>query len=106
ERLAERADDGTATGALRSAERWLAIGDGARAEETARTVLLEHPATPNPRAQRIVGHALLLQRQFASAAELLATMPAGTSEEAARRALLREAIAGAGLPALSHEAVR
>ncbi len=108
ERLAERADDGSVAGRLRSAEHWLALGDGPRAEEVARSVLLElgRDASPDPRAQRIVSHALILQRRFAPAAELLASMPTGTSEEPARRALLREAIAGAGLPALGREAIR
>lgn len=106
ERLAERADDGTTAGRLRAAEHWIVLEDGARAEEAARGVLLESAARPDPRAQRIVGHALILQRRFAPAAELLASMPTGTSEEDARRALLREAIAGAGLPALGREALR
>ncbi len=105
ERLALRTDDGTMNGRLRAAERWLELGDAARAEELAREVLLESGAsTPDPRAQRIVAHALVLEGQFARAAELLAAMPEGTSEEAARRTLLATAIERAGLPMLAREA--
>lgn len=106
ERLAIRMDDGSTAGRLRAAERWIELGDGARAEELAGEVLLETGrATPDPRAQRIVAHALVLERRFARAAELLASMPAGTSEEAARRALLAASLEGAGLSALAREAV-
>lgn len=103
ERLALRTDDGTTSGRLRAAERWIELGDGARAEELAREVLLEAGATADPRAQRIVAHALVLERQYARAAELLASMPTGTSEETARRTLLAAALEGAGLPALARE---
>jgi thioredoxin-like negative regulator of GroEL len=105
ERLALRMDDGTTSGRLRAAERWIELGDGAHAEELAREVLLEGGATTlDPRAQRIVAHALVLEGHFARAAELLAAMPAGTSEEAARRTLFAVALERAGLPMLAREA--
>ncbi|MBX7195002.1 MAG: hypothetical protein K1X94_23310, partial [Sandaracinaceae bacterium] len=107
ERLVLHMDDGTAAGRLRAAEHWIALGDGARAEELARSVLLAtREGAPDPRAQRLVAQGLLLQRRFARAAELLASMPTGTSEDEARRTLLEEAIAGAGLPRLAREATR
>lgn len=101
ERLAQREEDGTREGRLRAAERWIALGDGARAEELARSVLLE---VPSARAQRLVAHGLHLQGEHGRAAELLAAMGPGTSEEGARAALLAEVIAAAGLPALAAEA--
>ncbi len=101
ERLALRTDDGTSEGRLRAAERWIALGDGPRAEEIARTVLLERPT--DARAQRIVAHGLFLQRRHARAAEVLVAMGSGTSEEAARQSLLREVLTAAGLPALARE---
>ncbi|GAB4195333.1 MAG: hypothetical protein OHK0013_01470 [Sandaracinaceae bacterium] len=100
ERLALREDDGTREGRLRAAERWIALGDGARAEEIARSVALE---APSARADRIVAEGLLLQGQPGRAAEVLAAIGPGSSEDAARDRLLEEALAAAGLPALGLE---
>jgi tetratricopeptide (TPR) repeat protein len=100
ERLAQREEDGTREGRLRAAERWIALGDGARAQELAESVLLE---VPSARAQRLVAHGLHLQGEHGRAAELLAAIGPGTSEEGARAALLRDVIAAAGLPALAAE---
>jgi len=104
ERLVLRTDDGTSEGRLRAAERWIALGDGPRAEEVARTVLVERPT--DARAQRLVAHGLFLQRRHARAAEVLVAMGSGTSEDAARQSLLREVLAAAGLPALARELAR
>lgn len=101
ERLALRTDDGTSEGRLRAAERWIVLRDGPRAEELARSVLVERPT--DARAQRLVAHGLFLQRRFARAAEVLVAMASGTSEEAARQSLLREVFTAAGLPALGRE---
>lgn len=101
ERLALRTDDGTSEGRLRAAERWVVLGDGPRAEELARSVLVER--STDARAQRLVAHGLFLRRRYARAAEVLVSMGDGTSEEAARQSLLREVLTAAGLPALARE---
>lgn len=100
ERLALREEDGTREGRLRAAERWLALGDGARAEELARSVALE---APSARAERIVAEGLLLQGRPGRAAEVLAELGSGSSEDPARARLLLEALGAAGLPALGAE---
>lgn len=106
ERLLVHIDDGSRAGRLRAAEGWLALGEGARAQELAEATLLTDapPAQPpEPRVQRVLAHAYLLQHRYGLAAELLSQIPQGTSEEPARRALLRETLTRAGLPGLANE---
>lgn len=101
ERLALRADDGTVDGRLRSAGRWRELGEGARVEELARGLLLgaDGPA----RAHVLLAEALLLQGRERDALQIVETMPTGTSEEDARRALLAELLRRSGLAGLADE---
>lgn len=104
ERLAVRSDDGSLAGRLASADRWLALGDVARAEELARSVLLEAPG--DVRATRLLASALVREERFVEAAEILGGSSGHTSEEAFVGPLLRAALEGAGVPALAAEVGR
>jgi tetratricopeptide (TPR) repeat protein len=88
-------EDGTAPGALAAARCWLALGDGARAEEAANGVWL---TTHEPEAQHLILRARIAQGHLH---EAIALLDESRSPEA--RSALCAVLTEAALPALARE---
>lgn len=95
ERIALDFDDGTLDGSLAAADAWLALGDAARAEETAMGAWL---TTQAPRARDLVIRARIAQGHLH---EALALFEDSHSPEA--RLALCDALDASALPALAAE---
>lgn len=102
ERLLAFEASGSVAALLRDARHWLALEDGARAEELAEVARAEDPTDSS--AIVVLAEARLAQGDYTRAAELFASIPRGAAASAEARGGLRRALAAGGLPALGDEA--